>query len=72
MGSQVFDTPEAIEHFRRCALGSAISIEVKTGMKRSSRGRSTLSIINETFGKSFSTKKQALEFMEEEGYVRKH
>jgi hypothetical protein len=65
----VIDTPGGIEEFRRKALGTAIRIEVNTGMKRSSRGRSTLAIINDTFGKSFRTKKDALAFMEGEGYA---
>lgn len=69
MGSAVIDTPEGIELFRRKALAHALRIEVNTGMKRSSRGRSTLSIVNATFGKNFRTKKKALEFMIEEGYI---
>lgn len=66
----IVDDPEGIEHFRRCALAHALRIEINTGMKRSGQGRSTLAIINDTFGKNFRTKKQALEFMIEEGYIR--
>jgi len=66
----MLDTPEKIERFRRCALGSAIKMEVQTELVRSIRGRSTLTLINETFDTNFRTKKQALKFMIEEGYVR--
>jgi len=44
---QVYDTPEAIDRFRMCALKSALKMET-LGMKR--RGQSAYSIVKQEFG----------------------
>jgi hypothetical protein len=41
------DTPEAIEAMRWRTVLSALGSEIRTGMLRSSRGRSTLALANE-------------------------
>ena len=46
----VCDTPESIAFFRLCARKASLSIEIKTGMRRSSRGRTAYSICKEVYG----------------------
>ena len=45
--TQVFDTPEAINAYRLCALRSALKLEI-LGMKK--RGQSAYSIVKQEFG----------------------
>ena len=41
---------EQIEMARLLTLRSALKLEIRTGMKRSSRGRSTLSLVKDAVG----------------------
>ena len=43
-------TPEAIERVRLITLYHALSLEIKTGLKRSNRGRATGTLIREATG----------------------
>jgi hypothetical protein len=47
---------ENIEMARVLAVRSALRLEIKTGMKRSSRGASTLALANEITGNAARTK----------------
>lgn len=59
----IIDTPEGIAFARFLAVRSALSLEVRTGMKMS-RGRSILSIANEMMGTTFRRKADALAHMD--------
>ena len=69
----VFDTPETIEGARLLALAAALEFEVKTGMKRSSRGRATSTIIKEAMlkhGFKLTSRKKANLLKEYEGCLQ--
>jgi hypothetical protein len=51
--------PENIEHMRWLTVRSALKLEIKTGMKRSNRGRPTRVLANEISGQACKTKEQA-------------
>jgi len=46
----VFDTPDGIAYYQLCALKSSLKLEIVTGMRRSSRGRTSYSIAKSRFG----------------------
>lgn len=51
--------PQQVEAARLIVVRSALRLEIKTGMKRSNRGRSTLAIANEAMGTNHRTKEKA-------------
>jgi hypothetical protein len=55
-------TGDDINTYRVLAMKHALSIEIKTGMKMS-RGVSVLKVVNQTFGTTFRTKKQAYDWL---------
>jgi hypothetical protein len=56
----VADTPEKIEAWRLITLYHALSLEIKTGMKRSSRGRATGTLVREATGLRMRNKAKLL------------
>lgn len=58
----VIDTPEGIEHYRICAIISALRIEVKTGLQMT---RFSAIKASRTYGTTGRTKKQVLAEMED-------
>lgn len=48
-----------IENMRLITLRVALGTEIRTGMKRSNSGRSTLALVNEAMGTSFKRKRDA-------------
>ena len=62
--AHVINTPDGIAQFHRLQLMHALALEIKTGLKMSSRG-SVMAQVNREYGTSFRTKKAALVFMEE-------
>lgn len=48
-----------IEALRLSTVRSALRLEIKTGMKRSNRGRSTLAIANDAMGTNHKSKAKA-------------
>ncbi len=60
----VIDTPEGIRVAQFLARYHALSIEIKTGMKRSRRGRSTARICREEYGLKGRTKVAVMVEME--------
>lgn len=61
-GATFFDGPEAVDLFRLVALKSALSLEIRTGMKMS-RGVSTLAVANEALGTTYRRKQDALDHL---------
>jgi hypothetical protein len=53
--------PENIEMARVLAVRSALGLEIRTGLKRSNRGATTLQLANEIIGMSYRDKKKAYE-----------
>ncbi len=52
---------ERIENIRLITLRGALKLEITTGMLRSSRGRSTLALVNEAMGTGYRRKREAYE-----------
>lgn len=57
----MIDTPEEIAYFVILQLRARMNIETHSDMKF--KGQTTMSIINQRFGKSFRRKKDALEYI---------
>lgn len=57
--------PSDIEKMRWITLRNALGIEIKTGMKRSSKGRPTLVLVNEILGQNFRLKQTAYKALNE-------
>lgn len=65
-GNTVIAGKKNIDRYGVLVLRSALRLEIDTGMKRSSRGPSTLAAVNKRFGTDFKRKQAALEYIEKE------
>lgn len=63
----IFDTPQAIESFRRATMRVALKFNIAHGFWPAGPKSNPLAIIRKSYGWKGRTSKQALRFMEELG-----
>jgi len=61
MNDAIAVPPNRIEELRQSTVLRALRLEIETGMRRSSRGRSTLALANEITGRNDKNKRTAYE-----------